>query len=215
MIDLLARSLHSVREPEDHVRSGVSAEQSLRMVQPGPGRARIAPTDHRRSVEVEARAPGSIDPSAVRDQPVPDQLRLSRRPCHLLDGLVTVEPGARLDEAVVLLNRQNPRVHAGGRPHLPARREDVAVHRHVGVKVGQLGAVTSPVLAPLEVDQPSEVDRPALAQLVQHSPLDRARFLGFHRLSRGRRGGGSSSCSIRFESRMRARRARRVSPCSR
>ncbi len=87
---------------------------------------------------MKTRQPWSLDPAAVGDQAILDLDRLARRPCHLLDGAVLVEPRAGLEFA----DGGQAGVHAGSGPDLASGREDVFVLEHVGVEiVGQKVAI--------------------------------------------------------------------------
>src|SRR5262249_29305257 len=89
------------------------------------------------AIEIEASASWPADPAAFGDQPILNKLRLSWSPGHLLDGLVLIEPVACFDFLFIAGNllRRDSGIDAGGRPDVPARREYVIVHRHIGVEV--------------------------------------------------------------------------------
>ena len=94
VVNFLGRSLPTMCEPlEDML--GAVAEHAVQVVEPRPGFVRIAQHNVRRAVEVEARHAWVFDPATLCKEPVLDQQRLARRPGHLLDRLVLIEPGGR------------------------------------------------------------------------------------------------------------------------
>src|SRR5438093_9030962 len=96
MVDFLGRPLHAVRKPADDM-LGVIRVDAMKMIEPWLNPLRIAESDIRRAIQVEYSAAGLHDPSALRDQPILDQHRLPRRPRHLLDMAILIEPVARGD----------------------------------------------------------------------------------------------------------------------
>ena len=67
-----------------------------KVVDPAPGVFGVASGKlGRRAVKIEAGHPGTRDRAALVDERVSDDRRLARRPEHLLDRPVLVEPHAR------------------------------------------------------------------------------------------------------------------------
>ena len=134
MVDLLLGPLYPVRQPLDDV-IGFVAKNRGYVFKPPFGLFRIPQFDGRRPVEVETTHAPPLNPAAVRDQAISDHHWLARRPGHLFDGPVLVEPCARRQRLVANENRRNPRVHAARRPHFSGWSENVSVRRHVSEKV--------------------------------------------------------------------------------
>jgi hypothetical protein len=95
VIELLG-ALHPVGKPVDDV-FGVIPIDGVDMVKPTLGFIRLAGTDQRRPVEVEAGHPAAREPAAFGDQPVAEQHFFARRPSHLFDRAVAVEPSRSRD----------------------------------------------------------------------------------------------------------------------
>ena len=99
VVDLLVRALHPVREPADDV-VGIVAEDLVDVVEPGVGLAGVAGAivgGRYRLKHVHAVAARSSRRRQIRRSL--DQHRLARRPGHLLDGPVLVEPRAGVSSA--------------------------------------------------------------------------------------------------------------------
>src|SRR5262249_31069827 len=147
MVDLVGGALHTVRQPIELV-FGIIAKHTTHVVEPWPGLGRIAGDDRWTSIEIEAHHTLVLDPSAFRDQLVFDDHWHTWRPCHLLDRMIAVQPGAGRDNlwlALIVEYRIAVRidkllppdagVDAARGPHLARRHKDVAVHWHVGMKI--------------------------------------------------------------------------------
>ena len=121
--------LGTMGAPVDHV-CGMLTVELLDVIEPAVGVTRYW-CDDGRAVEVEYAATLSRDPAPIGDQPIRDLDRLARRPGHLFDRSMAVEPGARPD----LADRRQPSINAGGRPDLTRGDEDVLVFEHVSVEI--------------------------------------------------------------------------------
>src|SRR5262249_35593999 len=88
-------------------------------------------------VQIEDGATGPMDPAAVGNELVRDQHRLARRPRHLFDGPIDVEPSGRRNGLALKIKggRRHPRVDARRRPQFTCRHENVGMLRHVGDEV--------------------------------------------------------------------------------
>src|SRR6266446_8130227 len=95
VIYFLLRVLHPMGEPFDDM-IPVVREDAFHVIEPAAGLARVAPLDRWRSIESEATHVRTSDPSALGDEPIRNDHRQPRCPCHLLDRVVLVEPGAGL-----------------------------------------------------------------------------------------------------------------------
>ncbi len=97
------RSHRKVPEP-DGAAAAMDGDRidALKVIEPRLDPFRISEPDKRRAIQVEYSAAALHDPSTLRDQPVLDQHRLPRRPSHLLDMPIFIQPDAcrdALDEA--------------------------------------------------------------------------------------------------------------------
>ena len=94
VVDLVGGLLHAMRAPADDVGGVLRAIEPVDMMQPAVGIAgnRLR---HRRPIQVEDAAAFALEPAAMRDQAVLDLRRPARRPGHLLDGAIPVDPRVR------------------------------------------------------------------------------------------------------------------------
>src|SRR5271170_4931837 len=117
------------------------------MFNPGASFLRISADDRSRPIEIEASTSGLLDPSALRDEPVFYNLWLARRPRHLLDRLVLVQPTTGFNGYAlsVLVAQRTPvwfhewmtpqsRIDTARWPEFATWSENVSVHWHVRMK---------------------------------------------------------------------------------
>src|SRR5947209_1132642 len=96
MVDFLSRPLHAVCKPPDDMVDVIRID-ALKVIEPWLNSLRIAESDIWWAIQVEYSAAGLHDPPPLGNQPILDQHRLPRRPRHLLDMAILVEPIARGD----------------------------------------------------------------------------------------------------------------------
>src|SRR5713226_4621554 len=93
MVDFFLWALDQVREPLHDV-LGIITEHLADVIEPRAGLCRVAWSDRRRPVEIEAGHIVPSDPSAFGYQSIADQHGQAGRPGHLLNRPVLIEPRA-------------------------------------------------------------------------------------------------------------------------
>src|SRR6516162_5826117 len=93
MVDLLLRPLHPMGKPRDDV-VGVVWKDLMNVVEPRLSCSGISELGARGPIQIEQRHSRTLDPAAVHNETVVDELRHAWTPCHLLRRPVPIEPRA-------------------------------------------------------------------------------------------------------------------------
>src|SRR5215468_10732717 len=108
------------------------------MIEPGLHVAGDRP-EGRRSIQVERTLAELRTPAAFVRQAVDNQLRLAGCPDQLMQRLVVVEPYARGDVLLAVLDWSDAGVDARSGPQVARSREQVLVRRQESMEVLELG----------------------------------------------------------------------------
>jgi hypothetical protein len=100
VVDLLSWPLHAMREPINDM-LGIIAENFADVVEPRPRLGRITLLADRWSIEVETGDVLALNPSTIRYQAITNEHGQARRPRHLLNRYIPVEPVAGADLLLV------------------------------------------------------------------------------------------------------------------
>src|SRR5262245_16518497 len=99
MVDLLARALHSVRQPSYDM-LGFVGKDLVDEAQPGP-HVTLLCHDGGAAILVKHPGPRPPEPTAIGNEAIINQRWLAGCPGHLLDRCVGIEPRAWLDRFVI------------------------------------------------------------------------------------------------------------------